>query len=182
MIKTKSTFLALVAVLLSPMAANAVPIVWDFNGHSYELIASGGITWQDASDAAEGMGGYLATITSDAENEFIVSMLGIGQSPYWLGGFQAPGSSEPDTEWQWVTGEAWGYTNWASGEPNDAAGEDALAFAFFADVGQWNDAPVDYLYGNGGYVVEYKKVPEPGTLALFGLGLFGMGLAKRKKI
>jgi PEP-CTERM motif len=25
-------------------------------------------------------------------------------------------------------------------------------------------------------------VPEPGTLALFGLGLLGMGLARRKKI
>lgn len=40
----------------------------------------------------------------------------------------------------------------------------------------WNAAP-------GGYVeaIKYSSVPEPGTLALFGLGLAGLSLAGRKR-
>ena len=39
-----------------------------------------------------------------------------------------------------------------------------------------------YLFeGRGGDVVDPTSVPEPGTLALFGIGLFGMGLARRSK-
>lgn len=178
----KKLFALAAIAITAPMAAVADPVVWDVNGNGYELIlAEGGITWADAEQAAEEMGGHLATITSAEENEFIVSALGIGRNPYWLGGFQVAGSAEPDLEWQWVTGEAFDYTNWANGEPNNQNNEDALAFAFWshAEVGQWNDAPTSYLYGRGGFVVEYE-VPEPGTLVLFGLGLLGIGLSRRR--
>lgn len=43
-----------------------------------------------------------------------------------------------------------------------------------------------FYLGNGdgfasGRILSIAAVPEPGTLALFGIGLFGMGLARRRK-
>lgn len=47
------------------------------------------------------------------------------------------------------------------------AGDSALDSAIFIKAGSFSDEPVD--------------IPEPGTLALLGLGLVGMGLARRRK-
>lgn len=174
------------ALAMLPLVASADPIIWGGNGHGYEAFGvEGGITWEDAKAAAEAMGGYLATITSEEENDFISDVLGVGSTAYWLGGFQEAGTDEPNGDWQWVTGEAFSYTNWASGEPNNLTGgnEDALAFAYFsATPGEWNDAPSGFLYGDnlGGYVVEFE-VSEPGTLALLGLGLLAAGYGRSRK-
>ena len=50
-------------------------------------------------------------------------------------------------------------------------------YSYFAIAASgWNAAP-------GGYVeaIKYSSVPEPGTLALLGLGLAGLGLSRRRK-
>lgn len=97
-------------------------------------------------------------------------------------GFQDPAGAEPADGWQWVTGEAFDFTAWAFGEPNDQGveGEDVLSVAFFED-NTWNDAPADFLYPSpfGGYVVEYE-IPEPGSLAILIVGLAGLGAARRR--
>ena len=38
-----------------------------------------------------------------------------------------------------------------------------------------------FIYGYGTRTLSLVQVPEPGTLALLGIGLFGMGLARRNK-
>ena len=67
-----------------------------------------------------GLPGYLATLTDQAENDFVYSM---GNPQWhWVGGFQnlnSPTYSEPSGGWEWVTGEAWVYENWHPGEPNN---------------------------------------------------------------
>jgi len=71
-------------------------------GHYYEYISSPGLSWSQAKQAAEektflGMQGYLATITSQGENEFVASKCaGDG----WLGG----SDNGHDKQWYWVTG------------------------------------------------------------------------------
>jgi len=139
------------------------PSYYSVNGHYYYAVSvPDGITWTDAKTAAEsftylGMSGHLATITSQGENEFIYNNLGVTPSYYLLGAFQPDGSQEPDGGWQWVTGESWNYTNWNSGEPNNAGDEDALQF-YGSDI--WNDCSHEET--DNGYVVEYEPThPTP---------------------
>ena len=185
-------FLAALSLIFLTAPAHATPIQWSTasggNGHWYEFIDDEGITWDEANADASTLYGpdtYLATITSEEENTFVFN-LGIEDRPIWLGGYQDDGAALADEGWHWVTDEAWTYTNWAPGEPNDWNGtvENALAFAFFEGDGTWNDAPDSTRYlGNGGYVVEYESapVPEPATMLLFGTGLAGLAGIIRKK-
>ena len=69
--------------------------------------------------AAENVGGYLATITSAEENEFVYDLIsdsrfwyvGLPGSEYsfgpWLGGYQYDNEDEPAGHGRWVTDEGW---------------------------------------------------------------------------
>lgn len=133
------------------------------NGHLYKFV-SGSYTWSAAKSAAEaqelyGSTGYLVTITSQEENDFVSERLtGDG----WIGA----SDSETEGTWKWVTGPEAGtafwqgtsggsavngmYEAWAGGEPNQAGEEDCAET--YVSSGTWNDYPC----GAGlGYVVEF---------------------------
>lgn len=149
------------ANILVTHVAYAQPTYWADNGHYYEFVETTAISWHDAKAAAQtavhlGWSGHLATITSSAENAFALSVVSTPSINPWIGGLQPSGSPEPAGNWQWVTGELFGYTNWLGGEPNNNATnpvgyEDTMQMDGIN--GQWND-----LYGtatNQGYVIEY---------------------------
>ena len=168
---TKYLALSLVAALVALGAGQgeAVPIQWTIasggNGHSYELFTTPK-NFADAQATAIAMGGYLATVTSAAENAFISgTILPLGNNA-WIGGFQNHASlsySEPAGGWEWVTGEPFAYTNWVNisccHEPGNTGGnEDNLAMSNSPDrVGMWFDI-------NGGaqlgFVVEKDPVAD----------------------
>ena len=137
------------------------PVTEGENGHYYEaVLVPEGIDWNQANAAAIAAGGYLATITSEEENELVYNLVkGTAfwrwpQGP-WLGGRQQEGMEEPAAGWEWVTGETWDYTPWYDGEPNDyfeEIDEDRLNFEHGAT---WNDFPQTEL--TNGYVVEYME-------------------------
>jgi len=177
--------------------AMAEPVQWEIadggNGHFYDYV-DGRIRWSEAKAAAEaslfgGVPGYLVTITSEAEKEFLRNHVPKPGYRAWLGGFQdttAPDYAEPGGGWRWITGEPWDYTHWASPEPNNWQGrEEYLEMdraANSPDNFGWSDQG-DYESTNSGYYVEYAAVPEPSTLVLLGMGVVGwLACVRRRRI
>jgi hypothetical protein len=118
---SRSSMLAFTHLCLSVGLASADPVPWSGNGHYYRVVSvTGSITWEDANAAAIAAGGYLATITTKAENDFVFSLVNNptywnGYSGPWLGGYQSPATQQPTSNWRWVTGETWSYSNWQAG-------------------------------------------------------------------
>jgi len=158
-----------------------------YTGHFYKYISQRGISWTDAKAAAQamnyyGLQGYLGTITSAQENDFVWTKIrGVG----WIGASDAA----VEGDWKWETGpEAetlfWKgdftgnavnseYSDWNYGEPNNINNED------YAHINQdpnsrqksWNDLPnagsgIQY-YIPQGYIVEFGGMPGDPAVSLF---------------
>ena len=177
--------------------AQATPIQWTAssggNGHWYEAVDTA-LAWDAARAFAEGrshlgMPGHLATITSAAERAFLIAnglpdslpaTLGIHRA--WIGAYQdpaAPDFGEPANGWRWVTGEAWDFEAWATGEPNNCcfAGDPSENFAEIHAGGDWNDHENGFTIP---LLVEYSAVPEPGPALLLWLGVTGAATRRRR--
>ena len=155
--------------------------------HFYEYV-SGSITFTNSVTAAQtksyfGRAGYLATMSSEAENNFVWRLMA---SDCWFGASDevslvnaAKGTtafanqSAVEGKWHWISGPEkgtnfsngnWGsgpttvsgqYAKWAGGEPNNSGGEHYGQF-YSANSGQWNDLPNTNL---NGYLCEYGDMP-----------------------
>lgn len=142
-------------------------------GHFYQFFPSTGISWEDAKAEAEsnelfGMQGYLTTITTADENNFILERV---SGTAWIGA-----SDETDEGiWRWVTGPeglanngagrllSRSFTNWETGEPNNAGPEHyAHMMDWSTPPGKWNDLALEGgsgQYAATGYIVEYGGMP-----------------------
>lgn len=159
---------------LSPSIATAA-IQWTGNNHWYEAVyVPGGISWQDAANAATVGGGYLVSINSVEENSFVYSLVGslprqrLDIGP-WLGAYQDASAITRSEGWRWVSGEPFTYSRWGDLEPNDGVEdnienhrEDFLSYHFEVD-GYWNDLPVDGTEGVRveSFAIEYLTNPSP---------------------
>jgi hypothetical protein len=159
--------LTVVGLVFSSMA-HAAPVQFT-NGHYYEYVREVGVSWTGAEAAVSslsfgGLQGHLATISSQAENDFVTSLIpDINDEAAYIGAFR-PG---PNLDFVWVTGEPMNYMNWSPGEPNGPTTEFYLMI--WADStlsirprGGWNDATNS---GPEGYIVEYAE-PSLGWLGL----------------
>jgi len=162
-----------------------------------EALAAAPAGRLDAGVETESLTGYLATITTAEENDFMVDFVlpvgggfgGIQGSPNaWLGATD----SNAEGEWLWVTGPEAGrqfwtggqggtavgglFNDWEPGEPNNLLGEDFLRLESNGGFGAgWNDAG-SLLSGTAdGYIVEFTRssvaVPEVSMLLPLSIGI-----------
>lgn len=118
-----------IAGIIATLASktHAVSIYFSGTGHYYDFVgfdtSQATRTWWDAKAIAEsmeflGVHGYLAVITSQSENDFIVALSltnahpsAPGRGGYHIGGYQDPVNRGAAANWKWVTGEAWSISN-----------------------------------------------------------------------
>ncbi len=202
---SKPQLLALFGAILLSNVASAAPIQWTAasggNDNWYDYVSTSiftGVSFPAARNAALasshlGMTGYLATVTSAAEEDFIEGsfpfVVGFGfTGSAWLGASDVavPG------EWRWVDGPEAGqlitYSDWRSNEPR--AEGDYLALY----INRQPNGTLDWFTLTGtdrtfGYVIEYgdgipdqlQAIPEPSSLALFAAGATLVGVLRRRR-
>lgn len=155
------------------------------NGREYEYVAAPGITWQEAffraaSKSLNGVSGYLASVTSQAELDFIENTVipgGARTANVYLGGQQVALG-----KWVWVAGPEAGLVFWNKGPVGTFAPWDPIYSLSSGASASPNSGRSSYLYlnswhrayftsswgasqssvsagGNSGYVVEYSGLP-----------------------
>lgn len=173
--------LLVVVVIITTLSAIALPTFLKVakgnvkcsleTGHCYEFVP-GQWTWEQAKVMAEnrfykGSRGYLVTITSQGEQDFIVSNFTTTSWGGWIGASDA----QEEGVWQWETGpetgtvfwdngEEIGYNNFSSNQPNDFQGQEDYAHLGYFEKDTWNDIGNDTSgvkkdHRVVGYYVEY---------------------------
>lgn len=156
------------------------------NGHYY-VFTKEGASWDDGISRSNvyldklDTYGYLATVTSGDENNFIVNYsYGGGKMPNagFLSGTDWQGYSGGEGTWVWQAGPEQGqvfrssstnrmYANWNSGEPNNKGNQDFLQIY---TSGYWDDVDPDNV---GGYVTEWGRAGAEFTAGFADLGSSG---------
>lgn len=139
-----------------------------FNGHYYCIYDFAGLspdetnTWESALSYCEGVGGYLATISSKEENDFLYDyMKRRGYSSAYFG----LTDSAQEGQWEWCNGERMTYTNWNRGELQGGTAENYAMFYWKYADGTWNDGNFSDGTQNGGTAFicewgEYEITPN----------------------
>lgn len=130
----------------------------EFNGHYYYVFKDEQ-GWNQAKEFCENHQGYLATITTLEEQQFVQEYLAqvtanaaitnerdevlSWNKEVWIGATD----SSFEGEWEWSNKECFKYTNWGESQPDDAWGQDYGAMytylqgdeGYQIEIGEWDD-------------------------------------------
>ncbi|MBS4926636.1 MAG: VWA domain-containing protein [Ruminococcus bicirculans] len=156
--------------------------VTSFDGNRYQLFDES-MSWTEAKEYCENLGGHLATITSPEEQESVESLLKSGsKNSYWLGGLKS------SSEWTWLTNEDFSlFAKWTPGQPDNYLNqEDCLmmykstnpmspsgTFGYWNDLNNSGNCNGETFFGaeNFGFICEWEgttdKIEEVSPYTLF---------------
>ena len=132
-----------------------------YNNHTYAITTSA-MNWENAKIEAASLGGYLATINTKAENDWLTAKF-ISYGNFWIG------SHDKGTEGTWVwdngttdnisAGAEWpdGTDKWGSDEPNNSAGNEDCG-TIRDSTGVWNDVECDSNLSSSPYHINYGVI------------------------
>jgi Lectin C-type domain len=138
-VQTSSLALLLAVIPIAGASPLSPPIENPTNHHIYILLESA--TWRTSEAEAVALGGHLATVRNQAEEDWIFDTFGKygdQQRLLWIG----LSDSEKKFHFSWSSGESASFTRWAPGEPNNAGrGEDYVAIYYpnHDEANHWND-------------------------------------------
>jgi hypothetical protein len=99
-------------VLFGLCPFETLPFVCETDSNNYTVIDTY-MTWHEAKSYCESQDGHLVTITSEAEQSLVHSLIQGRIDGVWIG----LSDERIEGTWEWVTGEELRYTNWVNGEP-----------------------------------------------------------------
>ena len=134
-------------VLFSAASLNANPSesTIRYGTSTYTFIKNKHYTWHQAKLKAEELGGHLAVLTSQEENDVVFNKLKLQNQNVWLGATDE-GS---EGRWRWITGEKWDFANWGGHGNDNANGVEHYLHFHSAFRGQWNDHPPTHAQISG---------------------------------
>lgn len=182
--KMRHQKICLAALLASAAIANcaSAAFVNPDNGHTYQFTPVP-MSWQDARTYANSTGGYLVSVTTQAESDWLVATFRPLMSPpdyVWIG----LTDTAVEGTFVWDSGEPLVWTNWVSGEPNNfnssPNGEDFVTMTMQNGTGLWFDAPSPTYNGLPYLFYGIVEVPALGAVTSFVLALAGISGRRRR--
>lgn len=132
--------------------AEPVLLEGEFQGHTYRFVPEKQ-SWHQARKTAADLGGYLVSITTQEENDFVVGLIQKASSSrkdknpmVWIG----LNNDYQPKDWKWESGEPFEYSSWWVGEPNNWGNSESAVFINKQStispesIGKWNDMSSDF--------------------------------------
>ncbi|MCI7211676.1 MAG: RICIN domain-containing protein [Ruminococcus bromii] len=132
------------------------------NNHTYSVYNIP-TTWEKAEEICKKLGGHLVTITSQDEQIIVNELLEYGNLSFYSIGGKRIGDSN---NWEWINGEIFDFTNWATGEPNNVNNIENYLSVFNTSIkGYWNDSTNSASEGFcNGFICEVENTFKPSKI------------------
>ena len=99
---------------------------WEANRQHCFFWSIASASWDEAEQTCQKEGGHLASVTSNATNQYILSGLdkrGIKEN-LWIGGRD----SKEEGTWEWTDESAWEFSYWGPRRPNSDYRQNCLQY------------------------------------------------------
>lgn len=110
-----------------------------YGSHAYYAVNTDTVlSFWEAKSYCERLGGYLAVINNDSENEALYDYVfyNMGYKSAYFG-YTNDGA---EGDWYWTNGSQSGYSNWLDGQPDNLNGDEHYALFYYKDMEyKWND-------------------------------------------